>query len=148
MSESQGISVKAVLVGILADVIVSFMVGVAIGVALVAQGTPPHAVGERMLEPMGLVLSLVVGLTTTVFGGFVAGRVAGHSEVFHGGLLGALGILLGALFMGSYPLWFNAAVIGSTIPCAMFGGWLAVSPRKNVYEREGLRDYVDRGARW
>jgi hypothetical protein len=122
---------------------------VLIGVFLVAQGTPPHAVTERIMEPTGLVLCLVVGFGSTVFGGFIAGRIAGHSEVTHGALVGALGILFGLLFMSQYPLWFNAVSFATTVPYGMLGGWLAVSPRKNVHERAGgFRDYEERGADW
>jgi hypothetical protein len=148
MSKAQGISVGAVVVGFLADIIGTFAGGVVIGIALVAQGIPPHAVTEQMREPMGLALSLVLGLGSTVFGGFIAGRVAGHSEVFHGGLVGALGLLVGVLFVSQYPLWFNAVCFGGAVPCAMLGGWLAASPRKNVSQRERHRDYEERGADW
>jgi hypothetical protein len=148
MSQAQGISLKAVLVGFLADTVGSFALGVVIGIVLVVQGTPPHAVAERMLEPTGLVLCLVLGSVGTVFGGFIAGRVAGHSEVFHGGLVSVLGLLFGLPFMSHYPQWYNAVCLGGVVPIAMLGGWLAVSPRKNVYERERRRDYEERSAGW
>jgi hypothetical protein len=146
MSQSQGISLKAVLVGVVADIAASIAGGVVIGVLLVAQGTPPHAVGALMLEPMGMALGLVLGFGSTVFGGFAAGRAAGHSEVFHGGLVGVIGLLVGLLFTSHYPLWYNVVCFGGMVPCAMLGGWLAAPPRKSGYERG--RDYEDRDADW
>lgn len=148
MSEGQGIRVTAVVVGFLADVIGTIALGAVVGVVLVAQGTPPHRIAERMWEPTGLALGLVLGMMGTAFGGFIAGSMAGRSAVFHGGLVGALGVVLSLLFASHYPMWYNAACLGGGVPVAMFGGWLAASPPRDAYARERYRGYGGRDAGW
>jgi hypothetical protein len=133
MWNERGISPKAVLFGFLADIgsslVGSCIIGGVIGVILVARGASPDEVNAQSQEPIVLVLSLALGLACTVLGGYVAGRVAGRSEVLHGGLVGALGAVLGLAFVGLYPLWFNVAALVSVIPFAMLGGSLAAVRR-------------------
>jgi hypothetical protein len=134
MSDERGISTKAVFLGVVTDVGVSLVggtaLGVVLGIALLAQGVAPDELDERMQEPDVLVPGLLFGLAATAFVGFVAGRVAGRSEVLHGGLVGVVGIPLGLVFAAGYPLWFNLAGFAGVIPCALLGGGLAAIRRR------------------
>jgi hypothetical protein len=133
MSGERRINSRAVFLGVVADIGSSFAVGavlsVAIAVVLLPQGVAPQELMERMQDPVVLIVSMVLGFCCTVFGGFVAGRVAGRSEVAHAGLVGVIGLLFGLLFIGSFPLWYNVVAFGGTVPFALLGGCLATIGR-------------------
>lgn len=136
MPREQGISLKAVILGVLVDVGTTLAIGVVAGVVLavvfVAQGRTPDEINAMGQDPIILVPSFVIGLACTVFGGFVAGRVAGRSETLHGGLVGLLGALIGIPFMQSYPLWYNVACLVAVVPFAALGGYLATFRRTDA----------------
>lgn len=77
-------------------------------------------------EPAFLLLSLALGLVTTVIGGHVAARMAGRLPYMHAAAVGLIGLLLG-LFMwdSTYPLWWNLLAHAALLPSALWGGHLA-----------------------
>jgi hypothetical protein len=77
-------------------------------------------------EPTFLLLSLALGLVTTVIGGHVAARTAGRLPYMHAAAVGLIGLLLG-LFMwdSAYPLWWNLSAHAALLPSALWGGHLA-----------------------
>jgi hypothetical protein len=139
MSENRRISIKAILLGSLADLVSSLVVSlgyiVILAAVLMARGATRS---ELDAVPQRLILLgpiLIIGWACSVLGGFVAGRVAKRSEVMHGGIVGLAGILVGllVLLLGSRPvLWDTIASFVGTIPFAMLGGRLAATNREKA----------------
>ncbi|MFA5340032.1 MAG: hypothetical protein WC317_07810 [Candidatus Omnitrophota bacterium] len=136
MTDNRKINIKALVVGVLTDLGSSIVLGIILGVVaaiiLIAQGVPPKEVAVRLQGQMLLIPSMIIGLGGTLLGGFVAGRIAKDYEVFHGGIVGCISILLGFFFWSSCPLWYNLAGLIVTIPCGMLGGNIAKITRKNI----------------
>src|SRR5262245_28199179 len=110
----RGISWKAVVVGFLVDIGISMClaiaIGVVMGIGLVKKGVKPDQVNDRLMQDQAfLIISMVLGFASTAVGGYVAGRMAGRSELLHGALVGVIGILIGLAFIGSSPLWYTIA---------------------------------------
>lgn len=82
---------------------------------------------QRMFGSVELMAStLLVGLSFTGIGGYVAATIARQRHVQHAlgvGLL-SLGLGLSSLFGESpQPLWLSAAGLALTLPFAAFGGY-------------------------
>ena len=86
---------------------------------------------ESTDAPAGLLVSIVlIGAACSVFGGYAAGRFAGHRETAHGVVVGLGDVLIGAVavvyFAAPMPAWYNAASFASVVPAAALGGrWAA-----------------------
>ncbi|MCX6908624.1 MAG: hypothetical protein NTY01_11345 [Verrucomicrobia bacterium] len=133
MTDKTGIRIKAIVLGVLADIGVSLVVGITYGIGLTVcmfiKGIRPEEIGTHLSGPMILIPSLLIGFGATLLGGFVAGRVAKHSEILHGAIVGALGIPLCFLDFGSFPLWFTVVSCVGLAPAGMMGGYLARQKR-------------------
>jgi len=129
MTDKTGISIKAVVLGFLTDSGGSIVVGIAYGlvicIGLLIKGVPPDKIVTHLHGPVIEIPSLFFGFGCTLLGGYVAGRIAKHSEILHGGLVGALGIPLGFLVCGSLPLWVNIVTFAGLVPAGLLGGHLA-----------------------
>ncbi|HAS53039.1 MAG: hypothetical protein A2X56_12055 [Nitrospirae bacterium GWC2_57_13] len=123
------ISVKAVVLGFLADVGATAIVVVVLVVAAFFMYPEAYA-NEEQIEALFsttgvLVFGLVIGLLCTMLGGFVAGSIAKKAHYLNSGLVGGLGVLLGVAFVGQSPLWYDVVTFITIIPAAMLGGHLA-----------------------
>ncbi len=129
MSEKKGIRIKAVVLGFVTDLggslVVGFAYGVILGISMTIKGIPPEEIAIRLQGPVALVPSLVIGFGFTLLGGYVAGRIAKRSEILHGGIVGVIGISLGLLLCGDFPLWYNIIVFAGVVPVGMAGGYFA-----------------------
>lgn len=127
------VSIKGVFLGVLADIggsvlasvlLLSLFVGDAI-----APDMPPEDVEQvmRRLSQDGafLTISLLLGLAFTGLGGYVAARIARRELYLNAGLVGVISLLLGLLFGGQAPFWFEAAGVLLIVPVALYGGYLA-----------------------
>ena len=128
MTIGKSIRVKAILLGVLTDIVGStvagIVIGIGLGIALAAQHVPANEIAIRLHGASVLIPSLILGFGFTVLGGYVAGRVAKQSEILHGGIVGAIGILFN-LFTISFPLWYNIVTIIGIVPFGIIGGLLA-----------------------
>ena len=136
MTENKRIRIKAVVLGCLTDLsgslAVGLVYGVVLGISMAVKGIPQEEIGTRLQGLIVLIPSFFIGFGFTLLGGFVAGRIAKHSESLHGGIVGAIGILLGFLFYGSFPLWYNIISFAGVVPAGMAGGYLAKQRRKKL----------------
>lgn len=120
------LSIKAIVVGGLADVLSSFVL--AIPVAAVA--------GSRGVElsHKWKLIEMILGLTCSVFGGYIAGRIAKQDKLLNGLLsswlctvLGVFGLIFGVVH---HSVWLDAFNFIAAPICALLGGYLA-RPRTN-----------------
>lgn len=135
-----GIRIRAVAFGAAVDVGCTFVFAVALGIVLgfvlLSGGTDPEDLARELEElaknDVVMLGSSIVGLCFTILGGYVAGRIAGHSQIRHGLLTGvvsmALGSLLGTPWGEGVPLWYTVSALLLPIPAAGFGGWLSEPP--------------------
>ena len=136
MTESRRISLKAVALGVLTDIVGSMLamtiVGLIVGAVLDADGVPQEALELQMHRPGFLLPGMLLGLGFTALGGFVAGRAAAKLEVTHGALVGAacliVGILLRPLSAPASP-WYTAVSLLGCVPLGLLGGYLAAITR-------------------
>lgn len=73
--------------------------------------------------------ALILGLTMTAIGGYIAAAVAGRRSLAHGlgvGILSTVGALALTWLQGGddSPLWYQALAYGFTIPAAVLGSWV------------------------
>ena len=133
MTDKTGIRIKAVVLGVLADIGVSLVAGITYGIGLTVclfiKGIRPEEIGAHLQGPLILIPSLFIGFGATLLGGFVAGRIAKHSEILHGAIVGALGIPFCFIDVGSFPLWFAIVSCVGLVPAGMAGGYLAKQKR-------------------
>jgi len=119
----------AVAIGALADTLgtiaFSSLYGVAAAFVAEAQHLSTSEMEARLQRPAVIIALMVIGLSFTVLGGYVAGKVSKVRQVLHGGIVGSVGIIFALLSWGSAPLWYNIAALVTVVPCGMLGGRIA-----------------------
>ena len=131
----RGSAVKAVALGLLADVggttVMSVLASFAYAAYLAANGSTPDQIGTAMgnLGPdsaLGVGLS-IVGCLFSVLGGFVCARIAKHSEYRLGLAMSAISLVLGALIANeTTPAAIMAIYLMATVASIMAGIHLGV----------------------
>lgn len=95
----------------------------------IRENTTPEqtrAAVEAMNQSTGFLLSaLAYGTVTTIFGGYLAARIAKRLPYFNAAALGLASAAIGILLSGNSPLWFNIVGFFVTLPAALFGGHLS-----------------------
>lgn len=127
------INIKALLLGTLLVLALSFMVGAALvavqGVLLAMEGQSEEQIMQALTELTDddgyLVWSMLLGGLVSVLGGYVAGRIAGVYPYFNGLAVGVVSTLVGFAFWDDLPLWLNLASIIVTPACCVLGAHLA-----------------------
>jgi hypothetical protein len=136
LSSNIGLYSKAVVAGALIDTVCTMFVLSLLMVSLSSTGIPESEAVDRMKSPSGLLLGLIIGLACTCLGAYVAGRIAGHSEVALGAAVAVVGMVFGAFFRESgLPLWHDIVGFAAMIPCGIVGGRFAAA-----YNREKAGD--------
>ena len=133
MPERQGIKIVPLIVGALTEAVGSVATGMMLVVSLAASGIPDYEILIRMHSMSGLLLTMIAHLGFAGLGGYFAGEMAGRYPILHGGIVGAVGLLMAGLCReGNLPLWYDLLSLGGMIPAGMAGGAMArpeVSPR-------------------
>ena len=126
MLQIQRLRFKAVLLGVLADTIGTLTVATALFLAMAAAGIPEAEITVRMRGFSGLMLMLILGLSFTLVGGYIAGRTAGRIEILHGAIVAGIGLVLGLFFREpGLPFWYEAISFAAMVPVGMAGGYIA-----------------------
>lgn len=119
----------AMLLSLALDVVGSIALVASFGVEFTQEMTQEQvnaAIEAVTQTPSFLFASLIYGTATTVFGGFVAARLARSHPYFNALAVGTLGIVLGLLLGGDSPFWFEALAFVVSIPAAVAGGQIAL----------------------
>ncbi len=128
----RGIDVKAVILGIAADLGVTFVammvvmtvLGVGTGIEDLPEDEARELIESTFQEPKYLLLGGLLGLFGTVAGGYVAAKFADAAPLLNAACVGLFGVALGFLFIGGTPLWFGVIGMLLTLPAAIAGGVL------------------------
>jgi hypothetical protein len=133
-----GIRPKAILIGIVTDIGVTYLIMAVLMISLGAgardlSGEEARQLIENALQqPSYLLLSGALGLMATALGGFVAARVAIVAPLLNAACVGLFDLVLGILLIGDTPLWFSVIALLLTLPAAIMGGvlWRRAAPRQ------------------
>lgn len=128
------VQISCVLLGLVADILFTFVGGFALGFAFGAGAGSPEAAAARMQEFDAIAAIFAIGFTGTTLGGFVAARTAKQAPLANGVALGVallgIGVLVGEdPIMASMPAWYRIACWALVIPCAVLGAKLASRDR-------------------
>jgi len=133
------VSIKGIIVGTLVTLLLDIVGGIALmfalgGASLFELPAEEQSAGidAFSLSTPYLTIGMVIGLLTTVFGGYLAARIAKREAYLNSGLLGAVGIVIGLAFASGFPVWFNAVAFLLTVPAALLGGHLAKRTYSNA----------------
>jgi hypothetical protein len=132
---------KAIFWGVLVDIVGTLTVATALFLALAVSGIPEAEITARMRGFSGLMLMLILGLSFTLIGGYVAGRTAGRFEILHGAIVAGIGLVLGLFFREpGLPLWYETVSFAAVIPLGMAGGYIARegNVKRNLPENKHL----------
>jgi putative membrane protein (TIGR04086 family) len=121
---SQQISIKAIILGVMVDNIGYLCFITILGIALGIMDITEYEINTQIKT----ITNIILALGFTFLGGYIAGRIAKHSEVLHGGLVGAVGIIIGFIIivaMSSPIRWPEIVCFVGIIPIGMGGGCVA-----------------------
>lgn len=128
----RGIDVKAVILGIAADLAATFVammavitfLGIGEGINDLPDEEARQLIDSAFKEPKYLLLGGLLGLLGTVVGGYVAAKFSDAAPLLNAACVGLFGVVLGIFFIGDSPLWFAVIGIVLTLPAAIAGGIL------------------------
>jgi hypothetical protein len=128
------ISVKGVLIGNIADIISAYAVFVPLAIYIEVSSTSEFVLESDLISEIlkgstvFLVASNMVGVISSVLGGYVAARIAKHDEMLNGSLSSILsiGTAVYTLMTGSAAdqLWQTVAWLPLSPALATLGGLL------------------------
>jgi fructose-specific phosphotransferase system IIC component len=125
-----GISIKGIILGVVAVLVTDVVAGIGLTVALADEGSlkSKEAIAQLTHSEPFLIGSVFFGTLSTVLGGYVAARIAKRSQYANAAVIGVLGVTFGVMLSGGYPFWFNAIAFLLVLPAAIWGGHIA-APR-------------------
>lgn len=141
------VSVRAVIIGSVSDIVGTNVWGVVLGIFLVSRynlaSMPQSQIGAEITatlrsEPL-FAVNLLVGALFTIMGGYIASSIARRNEILNGALASFLCVSVGifSLVTGSSgdPLWLQVFWLPVSVGLAMLGGLLKAKQRSGVQRR-------------
>lgn len=113
------INIKAIIAGIAVCAVGSTLSAIAVAIII------PGEIEDLFSSNTFLIPALLMGIFLTITGGYITSRIAKANEYLNSGLLGIVGVLISLLSISDLPVWVNIVEIGSSIPCALLGAYLA-----------------------
>jgi putative membrane protein (TIGR04086 family) len=134
------LAIRAILIGSLLDILVSFVLGVFLGISI-ASGIHQHSLAPAASQAAihtaihdARWVYLAFGLMSSMLGGYIAAKIAKHDELLNGACSSVFCVALGIFTMvrGSsiYPLWVQFLLFFLNIACGVLGGYLWLVQQK------------------
>lgn len=144
MQKLQDINVKAVGLGLLADVGGTFLFSLIFGIIgvllLVSTGRDIKELEEFAKTRDFFYLMTVAGLIFTGVGGYVAGRVAKKAEILNALTMGVISVLLGGITgffsKGTSFLIFDIIAMILTLTFAFAGGYVCIKLKEAAVRQD------------
>ena len=140
------LSAKGILIGGLTDVVLSGILGIPLTIYVIASRNLSLLNRERMQaaviaavhESVALhSVQLLIGVSCSVLGGYVAGRIAKRSELLNGMLASWLCVGIGVYYLAlgksSEPWGLHMLLIGVTPLCYLLGAYLERAGRSHEH---------------
>lgn len=134
MDQLRRIAWAAVGWGVFADFFLTQLLSLGVSLAIGITPDMDPSVADTMLRSSGAYWPLfVMGIVFTGLGGYLAGRLAGREEIFHGTLAGFISnILLGLLLFSSSMEVMEMVGVMVAVVAGTIGGWVALATKKRV----------------
>jgi hypothetical protein len=136
----KGSPLKAIIIGLVVDIggslVAAFILAIAYSVLLASRGWPPEEI-EHHLTNLDLystfsVVTMIVGGSMTVLGGYVCARIVNYSEYKFALVFGFISAAFGHFASESYHSTLDNLALGIlTLGCALLGAWLRVIQKAN-----------------
>lgn len=139
--QTPGFRPLAVLVGFLADIGFSLVVGTVVGMAaaivVLDKGIGPERLQEEIQKLQWVqIIGLILGMCGTAFGGFIGAWMGRVRPLMHAFAVGVLSMMFGVvavlLLPDAQPTWVSITGFAFTLPAALLGGLLraAIAPAR------------------
>lgn len=127
---------KAIIAGFLIDLGGSFFCGflmvIIVIIVIVSNGKSVTDIQNFLVYSIPImIISLVIGFSFVILGGFAAGKIAGKYEIHNAITFGIISAVSGLFFIASLPLWYNIISYTLFLPMAYLGGHLARMSNKH-----------------
>ena len=136
----KGSPLKAIVFGLVVDIggslVSAFILAIAYSVLLASRGWSPEEI-EHHLTNLDLystfsVVTMIVGGSMTVLGGYVCARIVNYSEYKFALVFGFISAAFGHFASQSYHSTLDNLALGIlTLGCALLGAWLRVIQKAN-----------------
>jgi hypothetical protein len=136
----KGSPLKAIIIGLVVDIggslVAAFILAIAYSVLLASRGWSPEEI-EYHLTNLDLystfsVVTMIVGGSMTVLGGYVCARIVNYSEYKFALVFGFISAAFGHFASESYHSTLDNLAMGIlTLGCALLGAWLRVIQKAN-----------------
>lgn len=134
------LSIKAILIGSILAVSVSFVLGIILGISIASgvheTNQAPAAAQVAIVKAIhdAKWVYLAFNLMSSMLGGYVAAKIAKHDELLHGACSSVLSLALGITTMARgaslYPLWAQISIMFITVACGCLGAYLWLFQQK------------------
>jgi hypothetical protein len=124
-----------IVAGVVLDAMGSIVVGTLYVLAILSAQVAQSGQTVEDVAMQHLIVLEIIGLLLTATGGFLAGRLAGASHIYHGIAVGIGGLLVWLPFeligiTDGSPAWYELASFLGVVPAGALGGYLS-APRVN-----------------
>ncbi len=120
MAQESRISIKALLVGTVVDLVGSSLFGLiwgfCVAVIKAGQGDTFSEKSFYSMEPWALLIVSFIGLCYTALGGYVAAMMAKRSQLLHGAIVGGLTLPWFLVGTSAVPSWCLVVGVLGVIP--------------------------------
>jgi len=126
------VSIKGVLIGCIAATAASSIFSLVVFTAVFCHaGKNTNAVFHK--HPALFALIVLFSLVCSLFGGYLAARVARHDEMLNGGLISFLAVLVSLfeVLAGKPAVAWNLLILVAIPPCGAFGGYLQLRQKRH-----------------
>ena len=130
--ERKGSPVKAILVALVVDIVVTTLLGAVTGFVygymLAAEGMTADQVQDALVNGTTFyILSIVTGSVVSIYAGYLCAKIANYREYTWALILGVILIVFSLLISGGmYRTVESVALSLATIACVLTGAWLHV----------------------
>ena len=134
MDQLKRIGWAAVGWGVFVDFFLTQLLQLGVSMAIGITPDTDPSLAESMIRSSGAYWPLfVMGILFTGLGGYLAGRLAGREEVFHGTLAGFISnILLGLLLFSASMDVLEMVGVMLAVVAGTVGGWVAGATKKRT----------------
>jgi putative membrane protein (TIGR04086 family) len=138
------LSIKGVLVGGITDIGATFVLGIPLGIYVVSKLDLAHIPQDKLAAAVSAAMhasvpiyvgQMVIGLGSSMLGGYVAGRLAKHHELLNGAFSSFLCIAVGiySVFLGkdSHSLLEQVLLFLASPALGLLGGYFSLMQRRS-----------------